>query len=268
MQDGLGYGMGVDSSSMCTLYPGMDVEEYLRSVREEEARLPEVVAVETTNTTGNSHGKTVEQFERLQKIATESVENDRTLVMSDNELQFFKAMKDDVNANMSHAESAERCALVEYCTGLLRSAGGAVKVSRSLHDLEEAQWEVLFRLPPPEVLEICEHGISFASVQEVLHKLANFICGGKGKNIDEKSSRWLFAVLLILDDLHAMQESVSYELQRLKRALSRYITTKMGDLNSYNPENEEDIAKRQRDEITITGHILNMCIIRQHFKQW
>ncbi|CDR94102.1 hypothetical protein, conserved [Babesia bigemina] len=263
-----GYGTEGEPSSMYTLYQGMDVEEYLRSVREEEARLPEVVAVETTDTSRQSHGKTVEQFERLQKIAAESVENDCAFVMNNNELQFFKTMKDDVNAKMSHAESTEKCALAEYCTGILRSEGDAANVSSYLHNLQDAHWELLFRSPPPDVLKICERGVSFASVQEILHKLANFICGSKGKNIDEKSSRWLFSTLLILDDLHAVQESVSYELQRLKRALSRYIPTKMGDLNEYDPENDEDIAKRQIDEIIIAGHILNLCIIRQHFKQW
>ncbi|GIX63304.1 uncharacterized protein BcabD6B2_27390 [Babesia caballi] len=245
----------------------MEVQEYLQRVREEEALLPDVVVAETRDAGVENDSKAPCQFERLRKIAAEAGETDSGFNIMDHELQFFQAMKEEVSSAMLHCETQDTCALLRHCAQFLGTEGNGRRERVLLQNVEDERWVELFRSPPPDAMATSVSGISFATVSELLHRLANFLCEGRGKNIDESSSKWLFSLLLLLDDLHAVQESVSYELQRIKRALGRHVPIAMENLPTCDPDAEEDLANRERGELAISGYILNICIIQQHFKQ-
>ncbi|KAK1939540.1 hypothetical protein X943_000877 [Babesia divergens] len=239
----------------------MDVEEYLRHVREEEAALPDVCVARSTSMPISSDGKTAKQFEHLKKIDDESLCLDSGYRLGENEMQYFRAMKSAVNAKMTQASSQEKCGLVNHCIELI--SDGTDESSR-LHKLDDACWHKIFASDPPDIVKLCTMGISFATVHEILYRLASFVCDSKGKNINEKSSNWLFTIFLVLDELHAMIESVSYELQRIKRALGRYLRAIRDNATNGQSGGAEASEQLQRDIASVT---LNICIIQQHFNQ-
>ncbi|GFE54893.1 survival of motor neuron interacting protein, putative [Babesia ovis] len=253
---------------MASDVPLVRVEDYLASVREEEGLLPTVIFASARKCrTGNS-GRTAAQFERLRKISVEAMESDTRFLLKNNELDFFKHMKARVGSSMRQAKSHHHCALLNYCYNLL-----PVEISRRLTgnflpSLGDEQWVRIFSSEAPDVMSMARAGISFSTVQQILHYLANYICEDRGRNIHEQSSMWLFVILVLLDDLHAMQESVAYELQRLKRAFARHVPSMIDSLAIYDTDSEDDQVERERAEMAISGYVLNICIIRQHFKQW
>ncbi|EDO06555.1 hypothetical protein BBOV_II006050 [Babesia bovis T2Bo] len=244
-----------------------NVEDYLASVRQEENLLPNVIIASAKKPSASIPVKNSTKFERLQKISNEASDSDPRFVINGDALNYFKHMKAQLHSNIPQAQSQHNCALVNYCVNTFPKESDISSTENFLQNLRDDQWSELFASNPPDALEIASAGFSFRNLQQILHNLANLICEGKGSNIDEKTSTWLFAILLLLDDLFAIQESISYELQRIKRALDRYIPSMIDSLASGDTKSDKHMIERETAEMVISGHVLNLCIIRQHFKQ-
>ncbi|KAK1443712.1 hypothetical protein BgAZ_205880 [Babesia gibsoni] len=243
----------------------MDVEEYLRLVREEEASLPDVSLSAFPDIELSLDGKSAKKFERLIKLDDESLCLDSGFRFGSTEMNFFKAMKAEINSSLSQAGSQEKCGLSKYCIAVLRRADPSISHS-TLDDLDEKGFSTLFTSNPPKVTLLCQSGISFATVHTILHGFACYVCDGRGKNINEVSCKWLFTILLVLDELHAIVESICYELQRIKRAIARKLKALRESILDEHTENiaSTEYHRKQREIASLT---LNVSIIQEYFNQ-
>ncbi|ORM41727.1 uncharacterized protein BXIN_2799 [Babesia sp. Xinjiang] len=245
----------------------MTLDEYLARPKENDVLYDDIIIVPPRKPRPAGRGRTAAHFERLKKISMESMDTDPRFKIKEDELRYFKDMKDKLGKRIRQPSSEEKCALLKHCFYTLRGYSQAEPTTGVLENLGESERAKLFGSEPPEAIDLARAGISFATLHRLLHELANYMCDGKGKNIHESSSMWLFVILILLDDLHAIMESNSYELQRIKRALSRHVPAMIKDMTIYDTQDADDRLACEKAERAISGFISNIGIIRQHFNQ-
>ncbi|KAK2195552.1 Gemin2-Brr1 [Babesia duncani] len=229
----------------------MDVESYLAQVRLEEAALEKkIFCMQPSNknedtTSVECDGKTFKQFARLQKIDEECRQLDKDLYLTPEELTYFKTLKRHI-AKMYHSSVApEESGLLIYAKSL------ASQVPNLDASDEENMWKHLFtNTSPPSIFTLCENGISFQTLQEAIHAIANCICENPNLPLPGEIIKWSFTLLVMLDELHAMSETVSYELQRIRRTMLRKFTAL------------QDTDSTEKAELQLI-----ICIIAQEFNQ-
>ncbi|AFZ79488.1 hypothetical protein BEWA_023370 [Theileria equi strain WA] len=261
-----------------------DVVEYLKQVKLETEKLPDVVVADGpgredgTRNELQDDGKTAKQFNRLRHIDKEYERLDSGFRLTDAELEYFRALKKSVAAHgiqSSLADSylwkyasqfgdAEAPPEQEPSSDLDVTSDDSSDVQLDEEDAagqkeesesENGVWNKMFQSNPPSVYELCKTGVHFGAIYECLHTIGDRICESPGQQIPEVLLKWLFVILLMLDDLHAMSESVSYELQRIRRAILRRCTIIKGSVDSTQCPNE------------LASSYLLSSIIAMHFNQ-
>lgn len=125
----------------------MDVEEYLRLVREEAASLPDVCIADSPGHSREADGKTAKQFERLLMLDGEAACIDAGFQLSEDELHFFQSMKAKIQNQLIQPKSQKKYSRKDHET-----------VSR-LEDIKDPSWSMLFSSHPPDILKMCKKGL-------------------------------------------------------------------------------------------------------------
>ncbi|UKK01976.2 hypothetical protein MACK_001329 [Theileria orientalis] len=200
----------------------MDVDAYLRQVKLENESIPDVVVAETKESNNDAvsndgsiteDSKATKQFNRLINIDEEYQKLDSGFELSDDELKYFQSVKKHVHYLYGIQNNREVSSIWNYA---LKISGSSISPSD-----KEAVWKSLLDSTPASIPDLCRGGVNYGCVEECLHVLADLICQFPGTPVPKERSKWLFNILLILDELHAMSENVSYDLQRIRRSLLR-----------------------------------------------
>ncbi|UKJ90487.1 hypothetical protein MACJ_001421 [Theileria orientalis] len=200
----------------------MDVEAYLRQVKLENDSIPDVVVAEikeSNNDFSSNDGSITEdsratkQFNRLINIDEEYQKLDSGFELSYDELKYFQSLKKHIHYLYGIQNTREVSSIWNYA---LKISGGSVSPSD-----KDAIWKNLLDSTPASIPDLCRGGVNYGCTEECLHVLADLICQFPGTEVPKDRSKWLFNILLILDELHAMSENVSYDLQRIRRSLLR-----------------------------------------------
>ncbi|BAM40274.1 conserved hypothetical protein [Theileria orientalis strain Shintoku] len=200
----------------------MDVDTYLRQVKLENESIPDVVVAETKESdsdAANNDGsipedsKATKQFNRLINIDAEYQKLDSGFELNDDELKYFQSVKKHIHYLYGIQNIREVSSIWNYALDL---AGESIPPSD-----KDAIWKNLLESPPAPIPDLCRGGVNYGCTEECLHAIADLICQFPGTEVPKDRSKWLFNILLILDELHAMSENVSYDLQRTRRALLR-----------------------------------------------
>ncbi|XP_952167.1 uncharacterized protein TA13800 [Theileria annulata] len=271
----------------------MDVNTYLNQVKLENDSLPKVVVIDTPKlrnfdsyeAAGTEDSKATRLFNRLIHIDEEYKKLDSGFILTDEELKYFKLLKSNI-ASIYGIQNDKLCSSIyNYArihfidqshdhTDSIQSSNtinstntnNTSTISKNVNDLslnreeESVMWKMLMDSEPPPISTICNDGINYACTEDCLHILGDLICQFPGSPLLRNRAKWLFIILLILDELHSMTENVSYDLQRIRRSLLRRSSM---------------IESKELDTTEFSDFIDELCTIKllsslisTHFKQY